>query len=111
MVFKKSMQPKSAFPVFCAVILPIVLGSCATSNQLVAKARGFSITDIRPAKVEVVEVREKDLKALPTGEERALAYQRSGRRFFGLLGPVNFKEPDLPAGGEPMDGGLLLSLD
>jgi len=78
---------------------------------MVAKARDFSISKIRPTKVEVVEVREKDLKDLPTGEERALAYQRSGRRFFGLLGPVDFHEPDLPAEGHVTDGGLLPSLD
>lgn len=78
---------------------------------MVAKVREFSIADIRPAKVDVVEVREKDLKALPTGEERALAYQRSGRRFFGLFGPVDFQEPDLPTEGQDMDTGLLPSLD
>jgi hypothetical protein len=78
---------------------------------MVAKVRDFSIADIRPSKVDVVEVREKDLKPLPTGEERLLAYHRSGRRFFGFFGPANFQEPDLPAEGLPMDGGLLPSLD
>jgi len=92
------------------VAVVCALASCAVSSRMVSKARDFSISDIRPAKVEVVEVREKDLKPLPTGEERVLAYRRSGR-FFGLFGPVHFREPDLPADGLPMDGGLLPSLD
>ncbi len=98
-------------PALCASILPCTLVSCASSGRMVAKVREFSIADIRPAKVDVVEVREKDLKPLPTGDERLLAYQRSGRRFFGLFGPANFQEPDLPDEGLPMDGGLLPSLD
>lgn len=63
---------------------------------------------IRPSQVPVVEVREKDLKKLPTGEERALAFEKSRRQrswFFG--GPVDFKEPNLPEAGGGMDGGLL----
>jgi len=58
--------------------------------------------------VAVVKVRAKDLKPLPTGHERALAYaneRKQGFWFFG--GPVDFKEPTLPeAGGDP-DGSLL----
>jgi len=99
------------FQLLCAVGLTSGLVSCASGNRMVAKVRDFSIADIRPAKVDVVDVREKDLKPLPTGEERLLAYQRSGRRFFGFFGPANFQEPDLPADGLPMDGGLLPSLD
>lgn len=88
--------------------LALILTSCAGSNEVANKIRHFSINDFRPAKIDVVEVREKDLKPLPTGEERALAYQRSNNRFFGFF---NFREPDLPAGDLPMDGGLLPSLD
>jgi len=105
------VKPDPALFLFFAVALPSLLASCAGSTQVVAKVRDFSITQIRPAKVEVVEVREKDLKPLPTGEERALAYQRSGRRFFGLFGAVDFQEPELPAEGQLIDGGLLPTLD
>jgi hypothetical protein len=86
----------------------ISLASCAGGNHMTQKIRQFSINDLRPARVDVVEVREKDLKPLPTGEERALAYQRSQRRFFGFF---DFIEPELPAEGLPMDGALLPSLD
>lgn len=95
----------------CAAALPIALGSCAGGDGLAHKVRQFSITDLTPSKVDVVEVREKDLKPLPTGEERALAYQRSNRRFAGWFGPSNFVEPDLPSDGAAMEGSLLPSLD
>jgi len=90
------------------VPLALIATSCAGGGEVGDKIRHFSIHDLRPAKVEVVEVREKDLKPLPTGEERALAYQRSNSRFFGFF---NFREPELPTGDLPMDGGLLPSLD
>ena len=58
-------------------------------------------------RVKVVEVREKDLKELPTGKEKALAF-RSGRGGFWIFGgPVDFKEPTLPEPGSEMDGSLL----
>jgi hypothetical protein len=59
------------------------------------------------SRVKVVDVREKDLKDLPTGKERALAYrnERSGFWIFG--GPVDFKEPTLPEPGADPDGSLL----
>ena len=59
-------------------------------------------------RVKVVEVREKDLKKLPSGHERALAFE-SGRKggFWFFNGPVDFKEPTLPDPGSEMDGSLL----
>ncbi|MFU8892121.1 MAG: hypothetical protein ACNA8L_00690 [Luteolibacter sp.] len=104
------MSPKTQCMLLSAMLLITGMSSCATGNRMVSKVRDFSIADIRPTKIDVVEVREKDLKPLPTGEERLLAYQRSGR-FFGWFGPAIFREPDLPAEGLPMDGGLLPNLD
>ncbi|MDP3849096.1 MAG: hypothetical protein Q8Q59_01230 [Luteolibacter sp.] len=57
--------------------------------------------------VKVVEVREKDLKPLPNGHERAIAYQNERKRGFWFFGPVDFKEPTLPEAGSEMDGSLL----
>jgi hypothetical protein len=57
-------------------------------------------------RVKVVEVREKDLKELPTGKEKAIAYRNSGG-FWIFGGPVDFKEPTLPEPGSEMDGSLL----
>lgn len=61
--------------------------------------------------VPVVEAREEDWEKMPTGQERALAYQREQQRkrgFWIFRGPVDFKEPELPDGSEAvMDSGLL----
>jgi hypothetical protein len=58
-------------------------------------------------RVKVVEVREQDLKEMPTGKEKAMAY-RTGRRGFWIFGgPIDFKEPTLPEPGSELDGSLL----
>lgn len=50
--------------------------------------------------IKIVEPREKDLKKLPSGSELAQAYRKKQRGIFWIVGgPVNFKEPDLPAPG------------
>lgn len=99
---------RSATSVFVLGLL--CLNSCAGHRDLVAKVRGFSLSDIRPAKVDVVEVREEDLRSLPTGQERLTAFHR-GARFSGWLGPAGFREPELPNQAVGVDGALLPSLD
>lgn len=67
--------------------------------------------------IPVVEVREEELRDLPSGHEKLLAYQARQQRaarereFFGS-GSMNFPEPELPQEGESADdaslgGGLL----
>lgn len=81
--------------------------AAATSSKITAFS-DFTLSKIRPAGVKVVEVREKDLKKLPTGEERALAYESSRKKNFWFFGgPVDFHEPTLPQPGAEMDGSLL----
>lgn len=82
-----------------------------TSNGMSALADA-SWGRFREPKVQVVEVREKDLKDMPSGEQQALAFEgRNNRRkssFWGLFnGPVDFKEPTLPTSGGELDGTLL----
>ncbi len=102
-----------------AVILPLLVTSCGTMKIVHAAkdktAAGMShladasVGRLMGPKVKVVEVREKDLKDMPTGEERALAFESKKRRSFWFFGgPVDFKEPALPSnpGGE-VDGSLL----
>jgi hypothetical protein len=74
----------------------------------------FSVTDLMPARVGVVEVRQKDLKELPLGKERAMAYEAKkqnlasrGGGFWFFKGPVDFKEPTLPSETGSSDGSLL----
>ena len=92
-----------------AILLPafaitFALVSCAKVSQLSEMA----VNRIRPAGVKVVEVRAKDLKELPSGQERALAFESSRKRgYWFFSGPVDFKEPTLPQPGGEMDGSLL----
>ncbi len=114
-----------------AIILPALVASlglvsCATvgkigqgSMDLVRKSSDATMTKVAvlthlvsPAGVKVVEVREKDLKVLPTGQERALAFQNTRKRsFWSFSGPVDFKEPTLPSAGGEMDTSLLPPID
>lgn len=99
-----------------------LFASCGTINSIkratvsgVSTISKFSITDLMPARVGIAEVREKDLKELPLGKERALAYEarkqalasnRNGGFWF-FKGPVDFKEPSLPSESGTLDGSLL----
>lgn len=108
----------------CCVIAALSFASCAQVTKVTsATAGGFSkmgsgvskftqdsIAKVMPARIPVVKVREKDLKPLPTGQERAMAFERTRQRggFFGLFsGPANFEEPKLPTDVGVMDGELL----
>jgi hypothetical protein len=104
---------------FCCVLAALSFVSCAQVNQIkTATVGGFSkvsevskasVAKLMPARIPVVEVREKDLKPLPTGEQQALAFEKSRRnRFWNIFsGPVDFEEPTLPDNAGAMDGELL----
>ncbi len=116
----KALSP--AHRLILVALLPLTFASCGTMKVVtaakektvsgVSNLAKVSMNTIRPQRVAVVEVREKDLKELPTGEERALAYQGAQRQkkrgFLGLFnGPMDFKEPVLPVpGGENFEGVL-----
>lgn len=98
-----------------AAIVPFFMVSCGAVDAVKSTAANagrtvsqFSLSDIRPSRIDVVEVREKDLKEMPLGKERALAFDMERKRSFWSFLPGNFKEPSLPAiqDGE-MDGSLL----
>lgn len=104
----------------CCVIAALSLVSCAQVNHIktatvggfskVTEASRNSIAKLLPTPgVPVVEVREKDLKPLPTGQEQAIAFEKSRRnRFWNMFsGPVDFEEPVLPADVGALDGDLL----
>ena len=115
---------KTAFQLAGAVLAPVMLVSCAavkntaeavkehtsdTASKLAGNLVETPIARLMPAGgLKVVEVREKDLKELPSGHERALAYRNEKRRGFWIFGgPVDFQEPALPDPGSEMDGSLL----
>jgi hypothetical protein len=120
------MKLPSRVVIFPALALATGLVSCATitnagkgsiafvkntttaTTTKVAQLSTMAVDKISPPAVKVVEVREKDLKKLPTGQERALAYENTRKRGFWFFGgPVDFKEPSLPEPGGEMDGSLL----
>lgn len=73
------------------------------------KIPDFSLANLLPGpKIKVVEVREKDLKEMPTGTELAKAHRNQGiADFWSFSGKLYFEEPDFPEPGADMDGGLL----
>jgi hypothetical protein len=83
--------------------------AAATKLANISKVPGDALADLLPGpRVDVVKVREKDLKPLPTGHERAIAFESQHKRGFWFFGgPVDFKEPTLPEPGSEMDGSLL----
>lgn len=104
----------------CLAPVCLMLASCGTMNKLkdkttagLTKVSRFSVSDLMPSRIDVVEVRQKDLKELQTGQEKALAFENTRRQrdsggFWGFLkGPVDFKEPTLPNNAGMMDGTLL----
>jgi hypothetical protein len=56
---------------------------------------------------KVVEVREKDLKEMPSGLELAQTRKKRRSGFWIFGGPVDFTEPTLPEPGAEPDGSLL----
>lgn len=110
---------KVKFPathVLAACLLPLAISSCGTmkvvkaaknkTSEAVSGIADASIGRFMGPKIPVVEVREKDLRDLPTGDQRVLAMDAKAKKkrsfwFFG--GPVDFKEPALPESSPGMD--------
>ena len=122
----RSIEPMSKIILFPLSALASGLMSCATVSKVgnsslafvkkttsVTTAKVSELSDravslVSPAGVKVVEVRESDLKELPSGEEKAMAYESNRKRSFWFFdGPVDFKEPSLPQAGGESDGSLL----
>lgn len=105
------------------LLLPLALGvaggcaltSCSSLKSTASKVGDFSrksvakVGDLLPSKrPPVVDVRQKDLKDMPLGHERALAFQEKKRQSWWFFsGPVDFKEPELPDVEAEMTSGLL----
>ena len=91
--------------------MDLVKNTASTTSSKIASIPmpKVSLAGLMPGpKVKVVDVREKDLKVLPTGRELALAYENERKkRFWFFGGPIDFEEPTLPEPGAEMDGSLL----
>jgi hypothetical protein len=116
------MNAKSTAKTVLLAVAGQALVSCAavkeTTANAAAKVSSYAklpdlvdtpIARLMPAGgLKVVEVREKELKDLPSGHDRALAYRNDRKRGFWIFGgPVDFQEPVLPEPGSEMDGSLL----
>ena len=101
----------SKFLLFPLLSISAFLISCGTMDSVKSSAanaskavKQFSLADLRPSQVDVVEVREKDLKEMPLGKERALAFDQERKRsFWSFALPADFEEPVLP---DMIDGDL-----
>lgn len=103
--------------------MPLVLVSCGTLHSLKQTASNATrsvretasdttqnITDFafgRP-KVAIVKARQEDMKSMPLGKERALAFDQERKRSLWSFTLPQFVEPSLPAANEnEADGSLL----
>lgn len=97
------------FPLSRLRLIPLLLllPSCGSSSSDSLTASSWSkVSQLWPSRVDVVEVRHKDLKNLTSGKDRALAWNRSLNQWVYV--PVDYKPPTLPDGNDfPMDAGLL----
>lgn len=86
-----------------------VKNTASKTGNKVSELSDLAVSTVRPNRLKIVEVREKDLKKMPTGQEQAIAYENTRKKglwsFFS--GPVDFKEPTLPVDGGELDGSLL----
>ena len=79
-----------------------------TTSAAMSKISDLPMAHLLPGQgPKVVEVREKDLMELPSGQELAKAHQRQRSGFWIFGGPVDFQEPVLPEPGAELDGSLL----
>jgi hypothetical protein len=97
--------------VSCAAVSKVGESSAALVRNATTQVSKFSeaaIDKVRPAQIKVVEVREEDLKEMQTGEQLALAYEKTRKRGFWFFGgPVDFQETSLPEPGGDMENSLL----
>ena len=80
--------------------------STSSEEKSIASKSIGTITGLWPSRVPIAEVRSKDLKKMPSGTDRALAWDRSLNRWVYM--PVNYKQPTLPDDQTfPIGNGLL----
>ena len=97
--------------VSCAQVKNVTAGSISKVSGGMSKlgeASKNSFAKLMPSRIPVVEVREKDLREVKTGQEQAVAFEQTRRKRFWIFGgPADFEEPDLPESAGLMDGELL----
>ena len=80
--------------------------STSSGEKSIASQSIDKIAGLWPSRIPIAEVRGKDLKKMPSGADRALAWNRSLNRWVYM--PVNYKPPTLPDEQTfPVGNGLL----
>ncbi len=83
----------------------------STAANATKSVKNFSFSDLRQDQLEIVQAREGDLKEMPSGKDRALAFDEKRKRsFWSFSLPQDFKEPVLPDIGledNELEGSLL----
>jgi hypothetical protein len=102
---------KRIAPVSLTLITSSLLVSCGNFDATgLAKKSMNSVANLIPRRrVPVTEVREKDLRKMATGADRAMAWDRhlDSKRYV-FFRPKHYKAPKLPAARSlPEDGGIL----
>lgn len=69
----------------------------STAANATRSVKDFSLADLRGEQLKIVEAREADLKEMPSGKDRALAFDQERKQsFWSFSLPQDFKEPVLP---------------
>ncbi|NWK56413.1 hypothetical protein HW115_12385 [Verrucomicrobiaceae bacterium N1E253] len=93
-----------SIPLVLACALISACGNSSSSN--LASKSIDKVTGLWPRRVDVVDVRHKELKKMPSGKDLALAWDRSLNQWVYV--PVDYKPPTLPDDPTmPIDAGLL----
>lgn len=108
-VVVKKIAPASVALASCLMVVSCggfdAVGIVKKPFKSVAKIK---LPRLMPQRIPIAEVRAKDLREMPTGAEKALAFEekRNRRRFVFI--PGFYKEPKLPdARSLPSDAGIL----
>lgn len=92
--------------------MKVVSAAKDKTSSAVGKIADASVGRFMGPKIDVVEVREKDLRELPSGDQRIASLDASiaakkKRSFWFFDGPVDFKETPLPSDSATAEGSLL----
>jgi hypothetical protein len=104
-----TIRPHTLFKIRTAgiALLPVcaLLVSCGNPSNLASKSLD-KVTGLWPSRVPIAKVRPQDLKKMPSGADRALAWNRHLNQW--VFVPMNYNPATLPdAQTLPIDGGLL----
>lgn len=111
--FTKRVAPLSLTLISCSLL--VSCGNFSATNLAKKSMHSVkSVANLVPRRIPVAEVRTKELQKMPSGADRALAWNRhlDAKRYattsYKWFNPKNYKPASLPdERSMPMDGGIL----